>query len=116
MSKTSKKILLSATVFVFIFVPILAANAINLVNPGNAFSDADFNEILENVAVFITGFIAILAIIFLVYGGLLYVTAGGDDNQMEKAKTTITYAIFGLFIAALAYAIIVLIVNTIING
>jgi intracellular septation protein A len=116
MKSINRRILLSVLMIVFLFGPIFAANAINVDNPGNAFAAANFTQIINRVANFITSFIAILAIIFLVYGGLLYVTAGGDESQIEKAKTTITYAIWGLFLAGLAYAIARLIINTVINN
>lgn len=116
MKKIIRKVFLAILSFAFLFGPVFAVNAINVTNPGNAFANADFNTILGNVVNFITGFIAVLGIIFLVWGGLLYVTAAGDDNQMDRAKTTITYAILGLFVAGLAYAVTKLVINKIING
>ncbi len=101
----NKKIILSIVIISLLFAPSFSYAAIPLVNPNNVFSEASFMTVVTNVANFIIQFIAILGIIFLVYGGLLYVTSAGDDSQMEKARTTITYAIIGLFLTACAYAI-----------
>jgi len=115
MKSLNKKILLSVLTFVFFFGPILAAHALNVDNPGGAFPGTDLNTIVDRVISFITGFVATLSIIFLVYGGIIYVTAGGDESRMETAKNTIIYAILGLFVAGVAYAATKLIINTIIN-
>lgn len=115
MKSLNKKILLSVLTFVFIFGPILAAHALNVDNPGNAFATADLNTITDRVIAFIVGFVATLSIIFLVYGGILYVTAAGDESRIEMAKNTIIYAVLGIFVAGVAYAATRLIINTIIN-
>ncbi|MBU4579744.1 hypothetical protein KKB43_01880 [Patescibacteria group bacterium] len=81
-------------------------------NPGGIFADVDFLKVVTNVANLIISFIAILGIIFLVYGGLQYVTSAGDESKSEDAKRTITYAMIGLFLAASAYAIEKLILVT----
>ncbi len=54
------------------------------------------------VLLFAAGFIAI---IMIVIAGLSYVTSGGDEKKIESAKNTIIYAVAGLIIAVLAYAI-----------
>ncbi len=48
----------------------------------------------------------ILTIGFLVYGGILWTTSGGDKQKLEKARKTILYSIIGLIIIALAFVII----------
>lgn len=53
-------------------------------------------------------FLSILGIIFVVlmlYGGYLWMTARGKEEQMEKAKELIRDAIIGLIIIVAAYAI-----------
>src|ERR1035437_7554101 len=47
-----------------------------------------------------------LAVIFLIVGGLKYATSAGDSKRVESAKNTILYAIVGLVITILAYAIV----------
>jgi hypothetical protein len=44
--------------------------------------------------------------IMLIIGGFKYITAGGEPPQLESAKKTLTYAIAGLFLIALAYLIL----------
>ena len=58
-------------------------------------------------------FIALTSVIMLVYGGLRYIISGGDSKKVTDAKNTILYAIIGLIIAILAYAIVNFVLTTI---
>ena len=51
------------------------------------------------------GILGIVLTALIVYGGYLWMTAGGDAGQVKKAKDYITNAIIGLIICVLAYAI-----------
>jgi hypothetical protein len=42
----------------------------------------------------------------LIYGGIRYVVSGGDSNRVKDAKNTVLYAIIGLVVAILGYAIV----------
>ena len=68
----------------------------------DASSDGLVNDIV-NVLLFIVGAISVLMIII---GGLLYVTSQGDSGNVTKAKNTILYAVVGLIVSLLAYAIV----------
>lgn len=48
----------------------------------------------------------ILAVIFLIIGGMRYVTSGGASDKVGTAKNTILYALIGLVIIALAQLIV----------
>lgn len=52
------------------------------------------------------GFAGLVAVIFLIYGGVQYIIAGGDQDTMDKAKNTIIYAIIGLVIILLAFVVV----------
>ena len=56
-----------------------------------------------NTLLFITGMVAV---IMIVIGGLRYVTSNGDQNSVSSAKNTILYAVIGLVVAIMAYAIV----------
>ena len=58
---------------------------------------------------FVVGFAAILMI---VYGGLKYVTSGGDATKTKNAQSTIIYALVGLVVAVLAQVIVNVLTNT----
>ncbi|MCX6809192.1 MAG: pilin [Candidatus Berkelbacteria bacterium] len=56
------------------------------------------------IRVFVWG-ISIIAVLVLVYAGIQYVTAGGDQEKAETAKKTIVGAIIGLLLVIGAYTI-----------
>ena len=56
-----------------------------------------------NIALFLIGAIAVL---MLIYGGIRYTISGGEAKNVAAAKNTILYAIVGIVVAILAYAIV----------
>jgi len=82
------------------------ASAQFVVNGPATLTSATLDVVLENIIVGILGFVGVLGILYLVYGGIRYVTSAGNDSDMEEAKTIIMYAIWGLFLTASAYAIV----------
>jgi len=65
-------------------------------------TDSIFTTIV-NVLLFVIGAISV---IMLIYGGIRYTTSGGNSASVTAAKNTILYAIIGLIIAFLAFAIV----------
>lgn len=64
--------------------------------------DGVFNKITSTVLYAV----GIVSVIMLIYGGFRYIMSGGDSKKVTDAKNTILYAIIGLIIAVLAYAIV----------
>lgn len=56
-----------------------------------------------------------LAVLFIIIGGLRYITSGGSPEAVKSAKNTVTYAIIGLVIAVMAFAIVNVVTNLLIN-
>jgi len=56
-----------------------------------------------NTLLFVIG---VIAVIMIVIGGLKYTTSNGDSNQVTSAKNTILYAVIGLIVAIMAYALV----------
>lgn len=71
---------------------------------------------LINVAASIIALITgIAAVIFVIVGGLTMVTSAGKAEAVANARKRITYAIIGLVIVALAWAIITFLTNKLIH-
>lgn len=58
---------------------------------------------ITNVLLFLIGAISV---IMLIVGGIRYVVSGGDSTAVQNAKNTILYAIVGVVVAILAYAVV----------
>lgn len=50
--------------------------------------------------------VVLIALVFLIWGGLKWIMSGGDKSKVETARNTIIGAIVGLIIAFLAFFII----------
>jgi len=53
----------------------------------------------------------IIAVIFIIIGGIKYITSSGEANNIKAAKDTIMYAIVGLIVVALAQVIVRFVLN-----
>lgn len=69
------------------------------------------NTILPFYGVGIIGFVGMLSIVFLIIAGVRFSTAYGNDEAIQKAKGQAMYALIGLIIAILSYAIVRIITN-----
>ena len=58
---------------------------------------------ITNVLLFLIGAISV---IMLIVGGIRYVVSGGDSTAVTNAKNTILYAIVGIVVAILAFAVV----------
>lgn len=53
----------------------------------------------------ILGLLGIIFLVLIIYAGFLWMTAGGDEEKVTKAKETLTRAVIGLIIIVAAGAI-----------
>lgn len=63
---------------------------------------ADAGSILLSAIQWIIGIAGAVALIFVVYGAISYITSAGDPQKISKAKNLIMYSLIGLAIVALA--------------
>lgn len=64
------------------------------------------NNLITQIINIFSVIVGIIAVIFIIIGGLKYITSGGDSGNVTGAKNTILYAIIGLIIVALAQFIV----------
>jgi len=97
-----------------------AQNASNLISDsaGLACGDAcnkslTLSGIVSNITTALVFIIGALSVLMIIVGGLRYVISGGDPKKTADAKNTILYAIVGVVVAIMAYAIIKFVTSTI---
>ena len=81
--------------------------------PSTLFGDGGIITSITNVLLFIAG---ALAVIMIIIGGLRYATSGGNASSVTAAKNTILYAIVGLIVAFLAFAVVNFVLNAVSPG
>ena len=50
--------------------------------------------------------VIVLALGYLIYGGILWITSGGDKEGMTKAKNTVSHALVGLALGLASFIIV----------
>ncbi|WP_455432209.1 pilin [Streptomyces violascens] len=73
-----------------------------LVDPRSSWAVADVPTVINNLRNWIVGLLAGLATLFLTFGGLRYLMAGGDPGEVEAAKRALKAAAIGYGLAVLA--------------
>ena len=68
-----------------------------------------FEWIFQNIVASILSLAGIVLFIMLVIGGFKYLTSAGNPESAASAQKTVTYAIAGIVIVAMAFWILVLI-------
>ncbi len=62
-------------------------------------------DLIAGVIGIVLGFLGILIMLYLVWGGWIYATSGGEKEKLEKAKKMMSSAIIGAFIIGAAYVL-----------
>jgi hypothetical protein len=68
-------------------------------------------SLLQKAVNIFSAVVGVIAVIFIIYGGLKYITSAGDPGNVTAAKNTIIYAIIGLVVVALAQFIVHFVIN-----
>jgi hypothetical protein len=67
--------------------------------------------IVKNVINAALAFSGFVALVLLIYAGIMYITSKGDPQKVEMAKKTATYTIVGLLIIFFSFFIVGFISN-----
>lgn len=71
-------------------------------------------SLTNGIGVAVYALLSLMGVVFLVliiYAGITWMTAEGDEAKVEKAKKILTQAIIGLIIILAAYAISLFVIN-----
>ena len=66
---------------------------------------------LQIISTFATEISGIIAVFFLVIGGLIYATSAGNQGRMDTGKKAITWALLGLAIIFIAWLIVTIVLT-----
>ena len=77
------------------------------------FGDNGVFKIITNVLLFLIGAVSV---IMLIIGGIRYVVSGGDSAAITSAKNTILYAVIGIVVAILAYALVNFVITSLLRN
>ncbi len=110
--KKIRKVLLGIVLSVSVLA--LAANfALADIAPpeGSDLPDLSPEDIIINIFNWLAGILALISVVVIVIAGIMWVTAGGNEDTVKKARGMILYAVIGLIIAGAAYGIVNVVVE-----
>ena len=126
MKKLTKKTVLGLVLVGLVLAPVMALTIIDAPSSAAISSwgakckpmnvPTDIRQAIMNITNWILGFVAIIATLVVIYGGVLYLTATGNEEAVEKAKKTMSYGIIGIVICGLAYAIVIVVSTVILSA
>lgn len=101
---------------VALLVPF-AASALSVedIGPTLGLGTADLKDTVINIIQWVLGLLGLIAVIMILYGGFMWMTAGGNEEKVASAKKIISAAVIGLIIILLAWAIVIFVANTTAN-
>lgn len=76
------------------------------------FSNIGIGSIAATLISIVLGFLALIFLVLTIMAGFKWMTAGGNDEEVKKAQTSLKNAVIGLVIVLAAYAITYFIFNT----
>jgi hypothetical protein len=88
---------------------IAQAQEQELPNPLNVDTPEEF---IGNVIAGLLGISGVLALLMFVWGGILWLTAAGNPERIERGKKTLIWAIAGLVLIFSAYALVEVVIET----
>jgi len=109
-NKLVKYPLLLISIFILVlFIPfvVYGANS-NLPNP---IGTTDFSKLVESIIEWIVNIGILIAVIMIVYSGILFMISRGNDDDITKAKKALTWSLIGLAILIMGKTWITLIKN-----
>lgn len=87
---------------------VLAADIV-IDEPQQGVPSGKLGTLIQNAITVVLAIAGLLTFAYLVWGGIQWITSGGDKAQYEEARNKITAALVGLAIVAAAWALMQLI-------
>ncbi|OGY44506.1 MAG: hypothetical protein A2729_01595 [Candidatus Buchananbacteria bacterium RIFCSPHIGHO2_01_FULL_39_14] len=106
----------TAVVFALSVLPTLALETGIEYGTFTGLGTKDLREGVMTIVNVLLGFLGILSIIIILWGGFRWLTSGGNEEKVGEAKKIITAGIIGLVIIFTAYAIATFVVQQLISA
>lgn len=82
---------------------------------GNGINDIEknqtFTQYSQSVIAYLLGFVAIIAVIYIIWAGAGILMAGANEEPVKKGKQTLMNVAIGMVLIFLAYSIVVFVIN-----
>ena len=72
-------------------------------------------QTISNLVGILLGIVGVVGVGFFIYGAYLYLTASGAPHQMERGKSAMMTALAGIVLALVAYGVVDLVINAVVD-
>jgi hypothetical protein len=79
-------------------------------------SNIDLPALFKTIINYALGIAFFVAVIYLIYGGFLYITSAGNEESAEKGKNAIVYSLIGIVVIVLSFVIVSAVYRFVANG
>ena len=106
--------LMTGALMMFTFIPdaLAVSGAIDPGDKPDIVPGGSLRGLVLTIVNYFLGFLGLLAVIMIIYGGVTYVTSAGNDEAVGNAKKIIMYALIGIIIILLSFVV----VNTVLSA
>jgi hypothetical protein len=113
MKKLIKRFSILACLLILLIMPYFVfasglINNLNTVAQGAGYAETNETSVATIAGTVVAAVLGLLGVIFvslIIYAGIIWMTAGGEEAKVEKAQKILRNAIIGLIITVSVYAI-----------
>ncbi len=106
------KIILAIALIAILLTPVLTfagsssdwqTNMNDVTTAANQLPNESVGTFVGDIIRWVLGLIGVILVALIVYGGFLYMTSAGNEDQVDRAKKVLTYSIIGLIVIVIAW-------------
>ncbi len=115
----SKKLTAITASVIMLVVPVIAFGQPVVPEASETILDGGYTGIettLQTIANWMLGILLLLAVIFFIYAGFQYLTSGGEEEKVKKAKDFLVYGLIAVAVGLLAKGLISVVENLVQPG
>jgi hypothetical protein len=86
--------------------PSFTSGNMTTVDIPNLIGATSFTQLVQNILKWMLGMAGSVALLMLIYGGVIYITSTGDQTKAQQGKKIVTWTIAGLFVILMSYSFI----------
>jgi hypothetical protein len=79
-------------------------------------TQTDIRITIANIIRTAMGLLGIIAVLIVLYGGFKWMTAAGNDEQVQDAKKILIAGVIGLIIIVTAYAVATFVISSLVSA
>ena len=112
------RIAVLVALFALLATPVVSATLDTGLSYGTftSLGTKDVREGVMSIVTILLGFLGLIVVVGILYGGFVYMTAGGNEEKTGKGKTIMAAGIIGLVIVFSAYAIAAFVIGQLISA